>query len=149
MKTAINDIYTLLKNDSRLNTDGTDTLKVKTFCKYEDPLIPDYPAISLKRMSKNKQIKTMPSGYVESLNIEIICDCQELETGTDGATPAGFDKLDTLTGIVEKIIQSNPKINGSYLDSTISDTRYEAASDGNYIFFRAVVVLTIKRMVRL
>lgn len=149
MKTAITDIYNILKNDARLNTDGVETIKVKSFCKYEDPLIPDYPSISLKRISKSKKIKTMPSGYVESLYIDIIVDCQELELGADSATPAGFDKLDMLTGIIEKILQESPKINGNYLDSEISDTKYAAASEGNYIFFRAEISLMVKRFVRL
>jgi hypothetical protein len=147
MKQAITDLYNLLKNNAKLNVDNATSIKVNTFCKYEDPLIPEFPCISLKRLSKNKQVRTMPLGYIETFVIEIIAEVQNMETDNVNVTSSGFDDLDKMTGIIENIIQETPKINGTYLNSDIQDTAYEAYNNDNYINYKAVITVQLQRKV--
>ncbi|HNY10698.1 MAG TPA: hypothetical protein PKK26_03810 [Candidatus Wallbacteria bacterium] len=147
MKKTIKDIYTLLSVDTRLKTDGVDTIAVKTFREFNDPLVMDFPAVMLERVSKDKQIKSMPSGYLETFSVDIVCVTTEYGDSDNGSNMLGYDRIDTLTNIVEKILQENPKIDGSYLDSDITSTRYEAGAADNYIFYSAIISLTAKRRV--
>ncbi|HNQ20167.1 MAG TPA: hypothetical protein PKI46_03790 [Bacteroidales bacterium] len=145
MKQAIDDLYTLLTGNVLLQNDIGNNVKVETFCKYANPLIETFPAILLIRKSKAKQIKTVSSGYIENFTIDIMAMTQQFET--DYVTMTGLEQLDKLVKNIETILQQNPKINGSYLDSNIDGTDYDSFINSNYINFIATITLTMQRRV--
>lgn len=145
MKTSVTDLYNLLTTNPLLLSDTGDNIKVNTFCAYANPLINNFPAILLIRKSKAKQIKTIASGYIENFTIDILAMTQQFET--DYTTLDGVEALDKLVKNIETILQKNPKINGSYLDSNIDGTEYDSFVINNYINFTATISVTLQKRV--
>ena len=146
MKNVIEDLYTLFSTESTLNNDNTTSIKVKTFRKYPDPLITDYPALLLVRKNKTSQIKTVNLGYLNTYSVDILLMTQDYEESTNCLK--GIDNLDKLVEIVEGLIQKNPKIDGKYYNTEITGISFNTFTTDNYINFSAIVSLDVKKKVQ-
>ena len=81
----------------------------------------------------------------ENYSIDILAMTQQFET--DYITLDGVEALDKLVKNIETILQKNPKINGSYLDSNIDGTEYDSFVINNYINFTATITVTLQKRV--
>ena len=146
MKNVIDDLYNLFINTAELNNDNTTSIKVKTFRKYPDPLITDYPALLLVRKNKTSQIKSANLGYLNIYSVDILLMTQDYEDSVNCLK--GIDDLDRLVDIVEKLFQKNPKIDGKYYNTEITNINYNTFTANNFINFSSVVSIDIKKKVQ-
>ena len=159
MKRLIDDVITLLQNHPRLKNDGeidytnvkgvtkkVTAVKIKTFCKFEDDLILEYPAIIVARKSKAplKDRETMGT-ITTALNVDIVAFVQDFEgtlTDTNNASYSkGFEGIDLLEEIITDILNEYPKINNSYVESDITNSDYSALPNDDKINFGVTLTL--------